>query len=421
MKKNNLTIGYAGMSHLGINSSIAAAQRVASVIAYDEKKEIINSLSLNNTIVDEPNLKMMMREFKHKIKYTCQLEDLKQCDIVYISQDVPTNKKGKSNFTRINKLIKKVNKAIGEDTILVILCQVPPGFTRKINRPSNKLFYQVETLIFGKAIERATKPERIILGCFNNDHYISPRLNEFLKTFSCPILPMIYESAELAKTAINVVLASQVSVANSLAEICEKTEGDWNEVIPALNLDKRIGHHAYLSTGLGISGGNIERDLKTLSEISKKFKCNNSFLESIIGLSNYRKKWAQNLFKKENKKNQINNVTILGLAYKLETNSVKNSPSLELINYLENIKIKVYDPIIKEIRDNEKVIFCNSVYEAIIDADMLFIMLPYKEFQNLNWNKVFKLMKLNIIVDPFRVIDRKNKGKNITHYILGKN
>lgn len=421
MKKNNLTIGYAGMSHLGINSSIAAAQNVPSIIAYDENKEIINSLNLNNTIIDEPNLKMMMKKYKHKIKYTFKLQDLKKCDIVYISQDVPTDKKGKSNFTRINKLIKKVNKAICEDAILVILCQVPPGFTRKINRSSNKLFYQVETLIFGKAIERATKPERIILGCFNEDHYIDPYLNKFLKTFSCPILPMIYESAELAKTAINIVLASQVSVANSLAEICEKTEGDWNEIIPALNLDKRIGNHAYLSTGLGISGGNIERDLKTLSEISKKFKGNNIFLESIIELSNYRKKWAKNLFKKENKKHQINNVSILGLAYKLETNSVKNSPSLELINYLKNNKIKVYDPIIKEIRGNEKVFFCNSVYEAINDADILFVMLPYKEFRDLDWNKVLKLMKQNIIVDPFRVMQSKYNSKNITHYVLGKN
>ena len=154
MKINNLKVGYAGMSHLGINSSIAAAEKVDTVIAYDEKKEIITLLNLNDTIVDEPKLKMMMKKFKHKIKYTSNLKDLTDCDIVYISQDVPTDKMGKSNFIKINNLIKKVNKVISETTSLVILCQVPPGFTRQINRTSKKLFYQVETLIFGKAIER---------------------------------------------------------------------------------------------------------------------------------------------------------------------------------------------------------------------------------------------------------------------------
>ena len=231
---------------------------------------------------------------------------------------------------------------------------------------------------------------------------------------------MIFESAELAKTAINIVLASQVSVANSLAEICEKSEGDWNEIIPALNLDKRIGHYAYLNTGLGISGGNIERDLKTLSEISKKIKANNVYLDSIIKLSNYRKKWAINLFKKENINKKIKNVCVLGLAYKIDTHSTKNSPSIELIKYLKNTKIKVYDPIIKDIKNYKKVLFCKSPYDAIVDADILFLMLPYKEFSDLKTNKIFQLMRGSIVVDPFRLIDIKYNSKNITHHVLGK-
>ena len=100
---------------------------------------------------------------------------------------------------------------------------------------------------------------------------------------------MIYESAELKP--INIVLAAQVSTANSLSEICELSDGDWNEIIPALNLDKRIGHHAYLSPGLGISGGNIERDLSTVSKILQNLGGNNNFLNSIVELSSYRKEW----------------------------------------------------------------------------------------------------------------------------------
>ncbi len=416
----NITIGYAGISHLGLNSSIAAAEKVTKVIAFDYNKKMINELKLGKTIINEPNLKNKISELKDKIHFTSNIKDLIKCDIVYISQDVPTNNEGESDLSSIEELVQTVNLVIKKETTLVILCQVPPGFTRKIKRPIRKLYYQVETLIFGRAIERATLPERIILGCSDEKHFIDVNLNNFLKSFNCPIISMVYESAELAKTAINIILASQVSVANSLAEICEKFKGDWNEIIPALKLDKRIGHYAYLNPGLGISGGNIERDLRTLSEISKKHKANNIYLESIIQLSNYRKKWVQNIFLKENNINKVCNICVLGLTYKLETDSLKNSPSIELINTFKNVNIKVYDPIVKKINANNEVIFCNSAYEAVKEAEMLFIMLPYQEFKDLKWNKIFSIMKKRIIIDPFRVINSKYNDKNLTLYVLGK-
>ena len=421
MRRLDLKIGYAGMSHLGINSSAAAAEKVSKVIAFDKSSKIISELKSGNTIVDEPQLKETIKGLKYKIDYTSEITDLVDCDLVYISKDVPTDESGESNFLDINKLIYEVNEIISKEAILIVLCQVPPGFTRKIKRRFSKLYYQVETLIFGRAVERAKFPERIILGCSDDKHNVEKKLYNFLDCFSCPIIPMIYESAELAKTAINIVLASQVSVANSLAEICENSNGDWNEIIPALNLDKRIGNFAYLSPGLGISGGNIERDLKTLSDISKNINGNNIFLESIIKLSNYRKMWAQKIFFKENFNNNLKNVSILGLSYKLNTNSIKNSPSIELIKSLKDVNFRVYDPIIKEINDFPNVTFSFSPYEAIKDSDILFIMLPYDEFKKLNWEKVFKLMSTNILIDPFRVVSKKAKINKIKHYVLGKN
>ena len=109
------------------------------------------------------------------------------------------------------------------------------------------------------------------------------------------------------------------------------------------------------------------------------------------------------------------------MSYKINTNSIKNSPSLELINSLENINIKVYDPLIKKINNLDKVKFCSSAYEAIESSDVLFIMLPYVEFKKLNWSKVFGLMKKSILIDPFRIMNEKVKNVKITHYMLGKN
>ena len=420
MIEYDLKIGYAGMSHLGVNSSVAAAEKVSKVVAYDRDKIIIDQLKLGETKIDEPNLKEKINKLKEKILYTSNIKDLIECDIVYISKDVPTDNNGKSNFQDILNLIKNVNASISKKAVLVILCQVPPGFTRKIERISSKTYYQVETLIFGRAIERATLPERIILGCSDNKLVIDKVLISFLNTFGCPILPMVYESAELAKTAINIVLAAQVSVANTLAEICEKTNGDWNEIIPALNLDKRIGDYAYLNPGLGISGGNIERDLKTLSNILNEIKGNNIFLDSIVKLSKYRKKWAYDTFKKESDSLDIKKVCILGLAYKLNTNSIKNSPSIELIKSLKNFEVKAYDPLIKKVKNLKQVFICENIYEAIKDAEVLFIMIPCEEFVNLNWNKVFSLMKNKIVIDPFRVMEEQVKNAKVIHHVLGK-
>ena len=159
---------------------------------------------------------------------------------------------------------------------------------------------------------------------------------------------MVYESAELAKTAINIVLAAQVSTANSLSEICELSKGDWNEIIPALNLDKRIGFDAYLQTGLGISGGNIERDLSTVSRISTNLGGNNIFFNGIIEHSKYRKNWPWKIFQ-EKINMPVRKISILGLSYKVNTNSIKNSPSIDLIQKLKNYEIKVYDPLIKNL------------------------------------------------------------------------
>jgi len=117
------------------------------------------------------------------------------------------------------------------------------------------LFYQVETLIFGQAVERALAPERVIVGCRDPKAALPEPYSTYLKAFDCPILPMRYESAELSKISINVCLVASIGATNMMAELCEGIGADWSEIVPALRLDRRIGRHAYLAPGLGIAGG----------------------------------------------------------------------------------------------------------------------------------------------------------------------
>ena len=135
---------------------------------------------------------------------------------------------------------------------------------RKINFNKKLLYYQVETLIFGKSLDRALNPERIIIGCNESNSKIKNSYLKYLKRFNCPIIKMSYESAELTKIAINIFLASSITTTNVLSEICSTIGANWEEIKPALKLDSRIGPKAYLKPGLGISGGNIERDIMSL-------------------------------------------------------------------------------------------------------------------------------------------------------------
>ena len=208
----------------------------------------------------------------------------------------------KKNFILIYlDIFFKVNfsKFLNKKAIMVILSQVYPGFTRSINFDHSRLFYQVETLVLGKAVDRALMPERIIIGCEKSESNIQNLFLNYLKSFNCPIIKMKYESAELAKISINILLASSITATNMLAQVCEKISADWYEIIPALRLDKRIGKQAYLKPGLGISGGNIERDVCSIQTILKKNQQPFSITKAFQENSQYMKSWVYRILKQE--------------------------------------------------------------------------------------------------------------------------
>ena len=266
---------------------------------------------------------------------------------------------------------------MNDKAILVVLCQVPPGFTRSLTTIAHdRLYYQVETLIFGRAVDRALNPERFIVGCAAPESPIEPRFNAVLEAFKCPILPMRYESAELAKISINFCLVASVTVANTLAEVSEAIGADWSEIAPALKLDKRIGPHSYLAPGLGISGGNLERDLRTVLDIAETKHTDTGMIEAWIANSQYRKDWPwRTLDTHVLKANPKARISVLGLAYKENTASTKNSPSLLLLSHLNGKDVCVHDPVVAP----SIVAFVKSADSALAcaeGADVLILATP---------------------------------------------
>ncbi len=243
-------VGFAGMTHLGLVSASAVAMNGFQVICYDADPKLIGRLAKRDLPVSEPGLDQLVRENGERQVFTADLAAISRCDVVYIAPDVPTDDFGQSDLAPIRQLIAAIVRALASHAVLVVLCQVPPGFTRSLAAPPpERRYYQVETLVFGQAVERARRPERYIVGCDDPGKPLDGRLRAVLEPFGCPILPMRYESAELAKISINMCLVASIGVANMLAELCEHIGAVWSEITPALKLDRRIGAYSYLAPG----------------------------------------------------------------------------------------------------------------------------------------------------------------------------
>jgi UDPglucose 6-dehydrogenase len=400
-------IGFAGLTHLGLVSALAVASKGFRVVGYDTDAARVRAIAAGRLPVVEQGLDELARGCAPRTSFSSQVRDLAACDLVYISSDVPTDDRGQSDLSGISESIAQVIANLSPRALLVVLCQVPPGFTRSLPLPSERLFYQVETLVFGRAVERATRPERYIIGCADPTKALPEAFAAVLGAFGCPILPMRYESAELAKIAINCCLVASLTIANTLAELSERIGADWSEIVPALKLDARIGQGAYLVPGLGIAGGNLERDLATIARLSQETGAEASVIRAFVANSHHRRDWATRVLHDEvltRKADAL--IGILGLAYKENTHSTKNSPSLALISTLVPWGLKVYDPVVPASTANHpRAQGAESALAAAEGVDALVIMTPWPAFRELRPADIGRVMRGNTVLDPYRVLD----------------
>ena len=415
-------IGFVGMTHLGLVSGISATERGFRVICFDQHADKVRALKEGKLSVSEPQLNDLVIKNKSQISFTHDVADLKKCDVVYVAPDIATDDFGKSDLAPIDVLLTLTFDAARDDAVIVVLSQVPPGFSRKRVRPGRSLYYQVETLIFGRAVERALYPERYIIGCADSEEALPAAYKTFLDAHDCPILKMRYESAELAKISINMCLVASVSTANTLAELCEKIGADWSEIVPALKLDRRIGQFSYLTPGLGIAGGNLERDLATVCNFADEFGTDSGVIKSWIANSKHRRDWPLRILHEVTlKKNAEAIVGVWGLAYKQDTHSIKNSPSIALLRAICDTQVRVYDPIVPAAAaPNRDCIAATSELDACMGVDVLVIMTPWPQFSKVSPKEIINMMRGRIVIDPFKVLDAKScKNVGLEYFTLG--
>lgn len=403
-------VGFIGLTHLGIVTSIAFSKKKINVVAYDTNiKKITDGKVLIN--VKEPFLEDALKN-NNKILFTENLSILLKCQIIYVAYDVPTDRQGSPNYFQINQSLKLLNKNKYKG-IVVIHSQIRPGFMNNISKKNFKnIYYHVETLVFGEAFNRALNPERIIIGKSDKNMKIDPTLKKILSKFKCEIIEMTYQSAELTKIAINIFLISSITCSNFLSSLSKKLNADWGDICKSLRLDKRIGKFAYLKPNMGLSGGNLERDLTTIIDISKIYYSDYEYAQTLKKQSNKQSKWLNEQISNSLKEDK-DTVGFLGIAYKENTNSVKNSPACRVINK-KKYNVLFFDPIVKEYRG---LISQMTIKDILKKSKIIIITSPSKEFMEIKTNFITNNFRGYSIIDPHGVF-KNLKLKNIKYVTL---
>lgn len=430
MIKKEHTTGFIGLTHLGIVSSICWAHKFPPVIGFDFDGEIIKKLSSGKVPIEEPQLQDLLDKTRNDLTFTTDFSLLSKCSTVFITQDIKTDKDNYSDYTPFYKLINKTIRYLPKGIIIVLMSQVSVGTCRDLKKHIKtrmpdldfNLLYMIETLIIGKAVDRFIHPERIILGTESETEMMLDKfklIKKQLNDFGAPLIVMKYESAELTKLAINFYLFISVTYANTISDLCEAYSADMNEIISALQLDRRIGPYAYIHPSLGVTGGNLERDMMTLKKSEQYKGIKSDLIDILVALNKTRYKWVEkklqtHLLPKIKKPK----IAIWGLAYKRDTNRLKNSPALKIINDLSDLAdFSAYDPLVKSIGTSKKIKIYQNRYDATKGAHCLIILTDPDEFQTLDVERLKKLMDNSLIIDCVNIYSNLTKELTGINYI----
>lgn len=428
MKKK---IGIIGLWHLGCVISASWAKLGNEVIGFDYDESRIKNLQNGFPPVFEPNLaELIKNNIKNSLlKYSSDLIDLKDCDYIFLCYDTPVMDDDSSDTSILQRSVSDVKKIMKNGSILIVSSQSPVGYCSELRKNlkdhNNTLdiAYSPENLRLGEAIECYLHPDRIILGVPNDE--VKQKCSELFNQVTDNILTMNLESAEMVKHGINSFLSMSIVFANHIADICEEKGAIIDDVIRGIKSDVRIGQRAYLSPGIGFSGGTLGRDLKVLDSVNVS---SNGFakLFGVIHKLNGERKFAI-LKKTENILNGIEEkrLGILGLTYKPGTSTLRRSLPLEIVHLFlsKKAKIKVYDPKAdySELNYEPNFEISKNIEEVAKNMDILILLTEWEEFKIFDWLSVIGSMNNKIFYDTKNFLDgSKMKNYGFNYFSTGR-
>ncbi len=426
-----------GAGYVGLVSGACFADLGNNVYCVDNNKDKIDMLNQGNVPIFEPGLSELINKnyLSNRLKFTTNLGlAVKSSDIIFICVGTPTSKRNKSaDLSYVYKAASQISKYINKFKIIVTKSTVPVCTGDKIEkiilRKKRKKLFEVisnpEFLREGEAIRDFRFPDRIVVGSNNN---------KITRKFSSLYDPLIKKGAiffstnrrgaELIKYASNAFLATKITFINEIANLCEKTGVNVEDVSLGMGLDKRIGGR-FLRAGPAYGGSCFPKDTSALTVTGDDFKTNLSIIKSVIKSNSNRRMLLTNRIK-EILNNRIKNkkIAVLGVTFKPNTDDMRQSSSLLMIPYLQKkgARINYYDPSgeKKEFRKLKNVFFSNNVKETCRNVDLIIIHTEWDEFKTIDFKKISKGRKLKVY-DMRNLYSSKNmKNLGISYYSIGR-
>ena len=423
-----------GTGYVGLVSGVCFSDLGNDVICVDKDIKKINNLKQGIIPIYEPGLEeLVLKNYKNKrLNFSTNLkESVKKSDIVFICVGTPTKKNSNNaDLSQVYAVAKEISKSIKKFKIIINKSTVPvttgDELEKIISKRANKKLFSVvsnpEFLREGEAIRDFIYPDRVVVG--SNDS----KSQRILKSLYSPLISKGAKfvstkrrAAELIKYASNAFLATKITFINEIANLCEKTGIDIEDISIGIGLDKRIGSR-FLRAGPAYGGSCFPKDTKALVSTADKFKTNLSVIKSVIRSNDIRSDLLSkrlSLILKNKIKNKV--VSFLGVTFKANTDDMRDSSSLKLIPFLskKGAKIKYYDPTgsKKEFKKLKNVEFSNSIKESIKGSDIIIIHTDWNDFKSINFKKFSKNKKL--IIYDMRNIYSPNKIKKLGFKYFG--
>ncbi|MDH2900688.1 MAG: UDP-glucose/GDP-mannose dehydrogenase family protein [archaeon] len=442
------TVSVIGLGYVGLTTAVVFAKNGIPVVGYEIDPKRAQKIREGAVPFEEPMVKELLKESLKAGTFKVDEKISKLSDIVFLTVGTPSDKRdGGIDLT----FVKSVSKMIGEVLrssdklvdypVVVVKSTVVPGTTENTVKPiieeaSGKkvgcdfgLAVNPEFLKEGAAVQDMFEPDRIVIGEF--DKRSGDTLERFYQWFYEKKMPPVVRTnlvnAEFIKYASNAFLATKISFINSIANIAQKTPGaDVSIIAEGIGLDNRIGRK-FLNAGLGYGGSCFPKDVRALIAFSKQARYSPVLLDAVDSINQNQGSVAVKMIDEVfegNGGSKGKTIAVLGLAFKPNTDDIREAVSIRIIKQLlsSGAKLKVYDPVAMpnvEMEFGNSLTYSKSSLEAIEDSDCAIIVTEWDEFKKLEPKDYFERMKTPIIIDGRRIYDSEKFGKALKFKAIG--
>lgn len=437
-----MKIAIVGTGYVGLVTGTCFAEMGTEVFCVDVNTEKIENLKQGIIPIYEPGLEDMVHRNQQagRLHFTTDLtECLDEVEVLFSAVGTPPDEDGSADLKYVLEVARTVGRNIKKHILVVTKSTVPVGTAKKvrsaIQEELDKRGVQIEFdvasnpefLKEGAAISDFMSPDRVVVGVE------SERAEELMTRLYRPFLLnnfrvifMDVPSAEMTKYAANAMLATRISFMNDVANLCEIVGADINMVRKGIGSDNRIGNR-FLYAGIGYGGSCFPKDVKALINTAKLNNYPMRILQAVEDVNDEQKSLLfRKLEKHFNGDLKGKRVAIWGLAFKPETDDMREAPSLVLIEKLlaAGCEVYAYDPVAVEEskrRIGDTIHYAKDIYDAVVDADALMLVTEWKEFRMPSWSAIKKLMSTPLVLDGRNIYDIKEMEENgFVYHCIGR-